>query len=98
MVVLTAQYQCKTGMGDQVETALLEMMKLVKDNEPGCVHYLANRGQADKDAFLLFEQYQDESALAQHSETAYFQRLVLGTIVPLLEKRERTLYSAIQPK
>ncbi len=97
MVVLTARYQCKPGMADQVEAALIEMMQLVKDHEPGCVHYLANRGQEDGDAFLLFEQYQDESALAQHSQTQYFKRLVLGTIVPMLEKRERTLYVPIQP-
>jgi quinol monooxygenase YgiN len=94
MTVLTAIYHCKAGMGDTVEQALREMILLVKE-EKGCIHYLVNRSKDDPDAFLLFEQYQDEQALASHSETPYFKRIVLDTIVPLLEKRERILYTPV---
>ena len=96
MIVLTASYQCKCGMGDAVETALLEMIPLVKQEE-GCLLYLVNRGQEDKDSFLLFEQYEDEAALARHSETPYFQRIVRDTVIPMLESRVRTLYTPVLP-
>jgi len=94
MIVLTANYHCKAGMGETVEQALREMILLVKE-EKGCIHYLVNRSKDDPDSFLLFEQYQDEQALANHSETPYFKRFVLDTIVPLLEKRERTFYTPV---
>ena len=97
MIVLTANYQCKPGMGDAVEKALLEMMPLVK-GEKGCLYYLVNRGKDDPDSFLLFEQYEDEEALAKHSETPYFKRLVLDTVIPMLEKRQRTLYTPVLPE
>ena len=94
MIVLTANYQCKAGMSDTVEQALKEMILLVKE-EKGCINYLVNRSKDDPDSFLLFEQYEDEQALAGHSETPYFKRIVLDTIVPLLEKRERTFYRPV---
>ncbi len=95
MIILTARYQSKPGMGDAVEKALLEMMSLVKQ-ESGCIHYLVNRSIDNPDAFLLFEQYEDEAALARHSETPYFKRIVFDTVIPMLEKRERALYKPIQ--
>ncbi|MGG0741474.1 putative quinol monooxygenase [Niallia taxi] len=94
MIVLTANYQCKAGRGDTVEQALKEMILLVKE-EKGCINYLVNRSKDDPDSFLLFEQYEDDQALADHSETLYFKRIVLDTIVPLLEKRERTFYTPV---
>lgn len=94
MIVLTAKYQCKSGMGTAVEQALCEMIPLV-ETEAGCIHYLVNRSQDDPDVFLLFEQYEDESALAMHSATPYFKRIILDTVIPMLEKRERTLFTPI---
>jgi quinol monooxygenase YgiN len=81
-------------MGDAVEAALREMMTHVQ-SEQGCIHYFVNRSIDNPDHFLLFEQYVDEQALSAHSETPYFKRLVLETVVPLLEKRERTLYRPV---
>lgn len=95
MIVLAAKYQCKPGMGDKVEEALREMIPLV-EQETGCIHYLVNRSKENPDAFLLFEQYEDEAALARHSETPYFKRIVLGTVIPLLDQRERSLYTPLQ--
>jgi quinol monooxygenase YgiN len=35
----------------------------------------------------------DEAALQHHRETPHFQQIIEGTIMPLLEKRERELYT-----
>jgi quinol monooxygenase YgiN len=67
------------------------MAPLVKEHEPGCLLYHANRARENPDLFILYEQYQDGAALEAHRETPHFKRLIEGTIVPLLDKREREL-------
>jgi quinol monooxygenase YgiN len=95
MVVLVAKYTVKAGQGDHVEAALRRMTPLVRESEPGCTFYQANRSPDDPDHFLLFEQYRDDAALAAHRETAHFKEIIEGTIVPMLERRERALYTPI---
>jgi autoinducer 2-degrading protein len=95
MVVLVAKYTVKAGQGDHVEAALRRMTPLVRASEPGCTFYQANRSPDDPDHFLLFEQYRDDAALAAHRETAHFKEIIEGTVVPMLERRERALYTPI---
>lgn len=92
MIVLIARYHVKPGQGDAVEAALREMAPLVKQHEPGCKLYQANRSRDNRDLFLLVEHYVDEAALDAHRATPHFQQIIEGRVVPLLEKRERELY------
>lgn len=93
MIVLVARYYGKLGQGDVIEAALKQMVPLVAESEPGCKFYQASRSQENPDNFLLYEHYVDEAALLHHRETPHFQRIIEGTIIPLLEKRERELYT-----
>ena len=93
MLVLVAHYYGKAGQGDAIEAALRQMAPLVTAHEPGCILYQACRSQENPDQFLLYEQYVDEAALLGHRETPHFARIIEGTIIPLLEKRERELYT-----
>lgn len=93
MLVLVAHYEGKPGQGDAIEATLRQMAALVAQHEPGCVLYQASRSRENPDRFLLYEQYRDEAALLGHRETLHFQRLIEGTIIPLLEKREREIYT-----
>ena len=95
MIVLIARYYGKPGQGDAIEAALKQMAPLVVANEPGCTLYHACRSQENPDHFLLYEQYMDEAALLHHRETSHFQQIIEGTIAPLLEKRERELYTLV---
>lgn len=95
MIVLVAKYIVKPGQGDAVEAALRRMAPLVKAAEPGCTLYHANRAADNPDLFLLYEHYADQAALAAHRETPHFKEIIEGTIVPLLERRERELYSLV---
>ena len=95
MIVLVAQYQVKPGHGDEVEAAIKRMALLVKEHEPGCILYQANRSRENPDHFLLYEQYADEAALAAHREAPHFKEIVEGTIVPMLEKREREFFNLV---
>ena len=95
MIVLVAQYQAKPGRGDEVEAALKRMAPLVQAHEPGCQLYKANRSRENPDHFLLYEQYADEAALAAHREMPHFKEIIEGTIVPMLETREREFYNLV---
>ena len=95
MIVLTAKYFAKTGKGDEVEGLLRRMAPPVRAHEPGCKLYHANRSSENPDLFLLYEHYRDQEALAAHRETPHFKEIIEGTIVPLLEKRERELYQSV---
>jgi quinol monooxygenase YgiN len=95
MIVLVARYYGKSGQGDAIEAMLKQMAALVVANEPGCRLYHANRSRENADLFLLYEQYVDEAAFQYHRTTPYFQQIVEGSIVPLLEKRERELYTLV---
>jgi (4S)-4-hydroxy-5-phosphonooxypentane-2,3-dione isomerase len=93
MLVLVAYYHGKQGRGDEIEAALKRMAPLVAREEPGCTLYHACRSREDPDFFLLYEHYVDEEALAVHRETRHFKEIVEGTILPMLEKRERQFYT-----
>jgi quinol monooxygenase YgiN len=95
MIVLVARYYVKAGQGDTVEAALKKMAPLVKAHEPGCRLYQANRSRENADEFLLYEHYVDQAALEAHRETPHFKEIIEGTIVPLLERRERAFYDLV---
>ena len=95
MIVLVARYTVKAGKGDEVEAALRRMAPLVQSEEPGCTLYHANRSTENPDLFLLYEHYADQSALEAHRNTPHFKEIIEGTIVPLLDKRERELYELV---
>lgn len=95
MVVLVARYFVRAGHGDEVEAALREMGALVRAREPDCLVYEVNRSPDDPDQFLLYERYRDEAALEAHRTTPHFREIVEGRILPLLERRERSLYTHV---
>jgi quinol monooxygenase YgiN len=95
MIVLVARYVGKSRRGDAIEAALRKMAPLVKEREPGCKLYQAARSQDNPDNFLLYEQYEDEAALLAHRDTPHFKEIIEDTILPLLEKRERELYTLV---
>lgn len=95
MIVLVAKYIVKAGQGDAVEAALRCMAPLVAAAEPGCTLYHANRSTENGDLFLLYEHYADQAALDAHRVTPHFKEIIEGTIVPLLESRQRELYAQV---
>ena len=92
MIVLVASYFGTPGSGDAIESNLKEMAVEVKRSEPGCAIYHACRSVDNPDFFLLYEHYVDQDALEAHRTTPHFKRIIEGTVVLLLEKRERALY------
>ena len=94
MFVVVARYYTKEGRDEEV-AAVLRRMVPISNAEPGCALYVVNRSTEDPRSFLLYEQYHDEAGYDAHRETAAFKELVLGTAVPLLERREREFYDVL---
>ena len=95
MVVLVAKYYVKPGKDDEVEAALKKMAACVREQEPGCLLYHVNRSRENVGLSLLYEHYRDMAALEAHRATPHFREIVEGTIVPLLDRREREFYEPV---
>ena len=92
MIVLIAKYTTKPGNVPQVLEHLKKMKPLVEAGEPGCKFYQVSKSTENDNLILLYEHYVDAAALAAHRETPHFKSIIEGTVIPLLEKRERELY------
>jgi autoinducer 2-degrading protein len=98
MYVIAARYLTKEGEEEKVASFLKRRAELSNSAiEPGCVLYAINQSTENPRSFLLYEQYSDEAGFQAHTQTDYFKELVLGGAVPLLERREREIYTLIAP-
>ena len=85
-----ATWKVKEG---QIEN-VLNLLKEVHDEsvkEKGNLFYTIHQNNSDLNNILLFEGYRNEDAVTSHRNSTYFQEVVLGQIVPLLENREIVL-------
>jgi quinol monooxygenase YgiN len=82
-----AHYFAKPGNGDALIAPLTELAAATC-TEPSNLYYEFFRSPLDPDHFVIMEEYGDANGLAAHRETEHFQRLGVGTIIPLLERRE----------
>ncbi|WP_428229916.1 putative quinol monooxygenase [Flavobacterium sp.] len=81
----------------QIEN-VLNLLKTVHDEsikEKGNLFYTIHQSNSDTNTLLLFEGYTNEDAVTEHRNSAYFQDLVLGQIVPLLETRQIVLATPV---
>ena len=90
-----ATWKVKEG---QIEN-VLQLLKTVHNEsikEEGNLFYKIHQSNSDLNTVILFEGYSNEAAVAEHRNSPYFQDLVLGKIVPLLENREIVLATPLE--
>jgi len=92
--VIVAYWRPRAGQTEKIEAILRELAAAAR-TEPGNLEFIVNRSNDDPSEFLLYEQYKDEQAFADHQQTPHFKKLVLEEALPLLERRERHAYSVI---
>lgn len=93
-VYVCAKWQVKEGKLD----AVLEIMKKAaqkSSEEKGNLFYKIHQSKADENTLILFEGYENESAVEFHKNSEHYQNLVVKQIIPLLESREVTLMNQI---
>ena len=96
MFVLVARYYMKEGAEDLALELLKSVIPLARQ-EPGCLTYTVNQSTADPRQLMLFECYVDEAAFQTNAATSYVREIVLGKVIPMIEKRERETYTAVEP-
>jgi quinol monooxygenase YgiN len=92
--VLVARWHAKSGQREQIAAILRELADHARQ-EPGNLAFIVNQLRDDPDQFLLYEQYRDDQAFADHQATPHFKSLVLEQGVPLLASRDRQVYSVL---
>jgi quinol monooxygenase YgiN len=92
--VLIARMTAREGEQDRAAEILRELTA-ASSAEPGNVHYIPHRDPENPRAFVLYEQYRDEAAFAEHGQTEHFQTLAAGQLFPLMEERERLFYETL---
>lgn len=89
-----AKWQVKEGKLEYVLKLLAEVAKQSIE-EKGNLFYKVHQNNSDANTLILFEGYANQSAVDEHRNSAYFQNLVIGNIIPNLENREVILASQL---
>lgn len=82
-----AKWQVKQGHLDTVLNLLPELIRK-STLEKGNRLYQVYQDNSNVNGLLLYEAYEDESALQEHRNSEHFQTIVIGKIIPLLQGRE----------
>ncbi|UFH32690.1 antibiotic biosynthesis monooxygenase [Chryseobacterium sp. C-71] len=93
-IYLYAKWQVKEGKLN----AVLEIMKEAaqkSSEEQGNLFYKIHQSKNDENTLILFEGYENESAVEFHKNSEHYQNMVVKQIIPLLESREVTLMNRI---
>lgn len=93
-VYVFAKWQVKEGKLDFVLKLLAEVAKKSTE-EKGNLFYKVHQSNSDNNTLILFEGYTNEAAVEEHRNSAHFQNLVIGNIIPVLENREVILASQL---
>jgi quinol monooxygenase YgiN len=84
---LIVKWKIKETETDSILKLLPELAEKTKA-EPGNITYNIFQSEGDKNEFILHELYQSEEALEAHKNSAHYQGIVVGQIIPYLELRE----------
>lgn len=82
-----AHYFSRQGTGDKVNDVLRLLAEATR-NEPENITYTFFRSTEDDDRFVIVETYRCPEGLELHRQTEHFQRIGVGIINPLLERKE----------
>lgn len=86
-VYVYAKWQVKEGKLDGVMQIIKEATQK-STQEDGNLFYKLHQSKSDENTLILFEGYEDESAVEIHRNSEHYKSLVVEQIIPLLENRE----------
>jgi quinol monooxygenase YgiN len=89
-----AKWRVKEGQLATVLNLLSEVSKKSIE-EKGNLFYKIHQSNSDANTLILFEGYTNELAVEEHRNSEYFQNIVIGQIIPILENREVILASQL---
>jgi autoinducer 2-degrading protein len=95
IIAVAAEWRVLPGQEEAVRQLMLEVSAAVREHEPGNLLYVGHQDPADPAHFFFYEQYADQKALEAHRDSAHYQEIVVGKIVPLLGERTVTFYKLL---
>lgn len=93
MITLAVNYVFHADTLAEAEGYLRELVGPTRA-EPGCRTYEIFRSNDDPNAFMFFEQYDDEAALDAHRASPHFDRFGKNGIQKIAASRVATLYGS----
>lgn len=93
MLTLVVTYSFPSERTTQAEGFLRDLIAGSR-SEPGCRRYDVFRSSDHAGTFLIFEQYDDETALAAHRATEHFARAGTNGIQAIAHSRSANIYGA----
>jgi quinol monooxygenase YgiN len=67
----------------------LRQLAVASRQEPGCINYIPHQVEGEPDTVIIYEQYQDNKALATHRESEHFKKYAVGGVYQKM--RDRTV-------
>ena len=92
MVSVLVRFKFAPEDRDEI-AGMLRLLAADSRREPGVEVFIPHQLQDDPDTVVIYEQYRDEKAVAEHKETAHFKKYVIGGLYQKM--RERTLESLV---
>jgi quinol monooxygenase YgiN len=94
MVVLVVTWMAKVGRETEV-AALFSKLTDESRKEPGCLMYQVHRHKTEPRRFLIYEQYNDDTALEAHRTAPYFLQFAKKELPKIADRVEGQLYEAL---
>jgi quinol monooxygenase YgiN len=68
-IAAIAKIVAQDGKRDELIEAMGPLVDHVKANEPGTLTYLMNKDASDENVIWMYEEYEDQEALAAHGQS-----------------------------
>ncbi|MGA2807272.1 MAG: putative quinol monooxygenase [Terracidiphilus sp.] len=65
----------------------LRLLATASRQEPGCTSYIPHQMEGDPDTVLIYEQYRDSKALAEHRDSDHFKKHAVGGLYQKMRER-----------
>jgi len=85
MIGVIATIKVKEGNEANFEAVMKRLVEAVNANEPACKLYALHKGE-EPQTYVMMERYEDNDALAAHSQTSYFKEIG-AEMVPFMAGR-----------
>lgn len=86
MISFTVRLKFAAEEREEIAETLRQLAEASR-KEPGCVSYIPHQVEDDPETIVIYEQYQDDKALAAHRASDHFKKLAVGGLYQRMRER-----------
>jgi quinol monooxygenase YgiN len=94
MLILAVNLTISAGHENEV-TEMFRKLQAATRQEPGCITYVVQRSREDPRRYLIYEQYTNEAALAEHRNSPHFKNFGTDGVFRFVEERRAEFFDEI---